>query len=242
MTCVRRTLGEVRAVPGRAGLEPAADVPLMKHRAVGERRDSGVVLERETGKLIPLGQFEIAVLDLDRRPRVEHRHSLRDNKRLVDDRQALGEIGVLGEQTIAVADRENRGDQLELGLGRGGFHAFHVAKVEIGHSVKHLELVVGEYNARVAAAARSLEKCRQVVHRPIDLKVEATVEPALAVRRIERAEVGRTARSADRGEKCERNQDSNRAGPSFPTVHGGISRGSPQIVHHQPLTGIPTQE
>ena len=57
------------------------------------------------------------------------------------------------EVAVAVADREDRRDQLDPGPGRGRLHPLDVAEVEVGDPVEDLELVVGDQDRRVAVAA-----------------------------------------------------------------------------------------
>ena len=85
---------------------------------------------------------------LGSRPGIKNGHPILDEIGLVNDRHALRKIGILRQNAIAVADRENRRNQLDLGPGRGGFHFLHVAEVKVWHAVEDLKLVVGEQNAQ----------------------------------------------------------------------------------------------
>ena len=153
----------------------------MKDRAVDEHRHAGIVLEPEGSELVAARFFEVAVLDLRRRVRNKHGCSGLLDIGLIDDRQALGEVGVVGQVAVAVADREDGRDQLELGLGRGGLDLFDVAEIVVGDAIEDLKLVVGEQNAGVSGAACPAEQRLQVVDGLVDLKVDAAIEPAIGI-------------------------------------------------------------
>ena len=57
---------------------------------------------------------------VDQRPLLAHAESLPalDDKGLVNDRQAFGQVGVLRKVAVAVADREDGRDELDAGLRR----------------------------------------------------------------------------------------------------------------------------
>ncbi len=188
-----------------AWLEATSDPSLMADRAVGEGCHSRVILPVETAKLVPLRHFEVAVLNLGGRPGIKNGHAILDEIRLVDDRKALGEIGVLGQDAVAVADREHRRNQLDLGPGRGGLYLLNIAEVKVRHAVEDLKLVVGEQDARVACVARPLDQGDQFVNRSIDLKVEAAINPSIDVGRGSRAELGCVGRATKQGDKSEQN-------------------------------------
>ena len=104
-----------------------------------------------------------------------------DEIRLVDDRQALGQVGVVREMPVAVADREDRRHQLEPGRRGGRLDFLDVSKVIVRHAVKDLQLVVGVQDPRVSAPFGPIEKRSELAHRPVDLQVRAAIKPALGI-------------------------------------------------------------
>ena len=70
----------------------------------------------------------------------------------------FGEVRVVGEDAVAVADREDRRDDLEARAGRGRLHPVGVPEVALVHPVEDLELVVGQHDRRVAALRGPLEQ------------------------------------------------------------------------------------
>ena len=83
-------------------------------------------------------------------------------------------------------------------LAAAAFTSLDVAEVKVGDAVEDLELVVGEHDAGIAGSARPLDERDQIVGRPIDLKVGAAIDPALAVGRRSRR-LGRRGTRRPRG-------------------------------------------
>jgi hypothetical protein len=182
----------------------------MKHGAIRERTCAWVVLKPEAGELVAgFDLFEAAVAQPGHRPGIDDRleasapgrdglifsclgvNPTLDNVRLIDDRKALGEIGIRGEEAVAIPDRENRWNELETDACGRSFDLLDIPKITVGYPVKDLELIIGKQNAGIAAALGAVEKRDQVVGRAVDLEIEAAIEPAVGVRRGCRLGLGR---------------------------------------------------
>ncbi len=100
----------------------------------------------------------------------------------------------MGENAIAVADGKDGRNDLQTRAGRGGLHSLGVAEIALVHTVEDLELVVGQQNRRVTAAAGAFDQVQHPIGVLVDQQVRAAIDPALAEQRF--CKVGGTARDA----------------------------------------------
>ena len=76
-----------------------------------------------------------------------------------------------GEVAVAVADREDGRDQLDVGPGRGGLDPLGIAEIGVDDAVEDLELVVGESAPRYIRPASPADQVDHLVGRLIDLEI-----------------------------------------------------------------------
>ncbi len=77
---------------------------------------SRIVLKHEASEEMVLSTLEIAVDDASRPLRDQDGLLAADDEGNIDCRHALGEVGIVREQSPRVADREDRGDDFDLGF------------------------------------------------------------------------------------------------------------------------------
>src|SRR5579883_3487414 len=96
--------------------------------AIYEAALTGIVLQIPSCRLITLRLLESTVLDSD--VGIGHKiglTTLHEEWRLFD-RQALDQVGIMGQDAAAVADGKNTGDQFQLEFFRQPLDAFDMRK------------------------------------------------------------------------------------------------------------------
>jgi len=96
----------------------------------------------------------------------------------VSNGQGFGEVRVVPEEIVGIADSEKGGDDLEMQFGGEGFDALDVLKVMGVHFLELRELGIAEENVGVADFGRASEESFECVDVFIDRKILRTVEPA----------------------------------------------------------------
>ena len=200
--------------------------------------------KENAGESIALGLLEIAVADTRAEFRVSRRPVpapafdvpfARDHdERLVHDRQALGEVRVVRQMPVAVPDREDGGDQLDLGLRRRRLDTLRIVKVAVDHAVEDLQLVIGEQHRGVPVSAGTFDQRDDFVGGLIDLEVGAAIDPALAIR--SRALDPRPARHSTRGLAREAIRTPKERRGISRVGHGGNLVG--RAEHRQPMRPV----
>ena len=143
------------------------------------RRSARVVLEGEGGEPAGAGLLEAAVADLGLGKRNDQGGPVADHMRDPAGLDSLREVRVVGEDAVAVTDREDSRDDLETSAARGRLHPAGVAEIVLVHAVEDLELVVGQHDSRVPALRGSIEQGEQAIDIRIDEQVGAAVDPPL---------------------------------------------------------------
>ena len=187
-------------------LEPAGDAPAVDDRPVRMRRHSRVILEGKPRETVAPNLLQVAVEKMSRAACVEDGleapwtamslwiasvdrlggdsfRQLRHDIGLVDDGQPLGQVGVVREVAVAIADREDGGYQLDPGPGCRRLHLLDVSEVEVRDAIQNLELVVGDEHRRVTVLLRPIDQGDHVLDRLVDLQVGAAIDPPLGVAR-----------------------------------------------------------
>ena len=108
---------------GAVGLVPAGGPAVVRHLVVGDGVGPGPVLKSKAAELVPVRVFEITVGHDGFGRRVERRLAAVDDERRPLDADPFGQVRVVGEQPVAVPDREHGRDDLHAGRRRGLLHA-----------------------------------------------------------------------------------------------------------------------